>query len=92
MALRAGLAYRTWQQPTAEAETDTPMPAQELWTLVADAHLPLLDANPSFHLGIERWFYESVAVRLGYRIGFEREPERWVYPSVSAYAAAVKTC
>ena len=74
MALRAGLAYRTWQQPAAEAETDTPMPAQELWTLVADAHLPLLDANPSFHLGIERWFYESVAIRLGYRIGLNENP------------------
>ena len=74
MAIRAGLAYRTWQQPAAEAEADTPMPAQELWTLVADAHLPLLDANPSFHLGIERWFYESVAVRLGYRIGLNENP------------------
>ena len=74
MAVRAGLAYRTWQQPAAEAETDTPMPAQELWALVADAHLPLLDANPSFHLGIERWFYESVAIRLGYRIGLNENP------------------
>lgn len=74
MAVRAGLAYRTWQQPAAEAETDTPMPVQELWALVADAHLPLLDANPSFHLGIERWFYESVAIRLGYRIGLNENP------------------
>lgn len=74
MALRAGLAYRTWKQPVAEAETDKPMPTQELWALVADAHLPLLDANPSFHVGIERWFYESIAARLGYRIGFNENP------------------
>jgi hypothetical protein len=74
MALRAGLAYRTWKQPAAEAETDKPMPTQELWALVADAHLPLLDANPSFHVGIERWFYESIAARLGYRIGFNENP------------------
>ena len=69
MALRAGLAYRTWKQPAAEAEADKPMPAQEVWALVADVHLPLLDANPSFHIGAERWFYESVAARVGYRIG-----------------------
>ena len=74
MALRAGLAYRTWKQPAAEAETDTSMLAQELWALVADAHLPLLDANPSFHIGAERWFYESVAARVGYRIGLNQNP------------------
>ncbi len=74
MALRAGLAYRTWKQPAVEAETDKPMPTQELWAFVADAHLPLLDANPSFHVGVERWFYESVAARIGYRIGFNENP------------------
>ena len=74
MALRAGLAYRTWKQPAAEAEADKPMPTQELWALVADAHLPLLDANPSFHVGVERWFYESIAARIGYRIGFNENP------------------
>lgn len=74
MALRAGVAYRTWKQPAAEVETDKPMLAQEIWALVADAHLPLLDANPSFHVGVERWFYESIAARVGYRIGFNENP------------------
>ena len=74
MALRAGLAYRTWKQPAPEAEADNPMPAKEVWALVADAHLPLLDANPSFHLGAERWFYESIAARVGYRIGLNENP------------------
>ncbi len=74
MALRAGVAYRTWKQPAAEAETDKPMPAQEVWAWVADAHLPLLDANPSFHIGAERWFYESIAARIGYRIGLNQNP------------------
>ena len=74
MALRAGFAYRTWKQPAAEAEAEKPMPAQEVWALVADAHLPLLDANPSFHIGAERWFYNSVAARLGYRIGLNENP------------------
>ena len=74
MALRAGLAYRTWKQPAADAAADESMPAQELWALVADAHLPLLDANPSFHLGAERWFYESIAARVGYRIGLNENP------------------
>ena len=68
MALRAGLAYRTWKQPAAETEPDKLIPVQEVWALVADAHLPLLDANPSFHVGVERWFYNSVAARVGYRI------------------------
>ena len=75
MALRAGLAYRAWREPPpVAAEADTPMPPQELWALVADAHLPLLDANPSFHVGLERWFYESIAARIGYRVGFNENP------------------
>ena len=72
MALRAGLAYRTWKE--VATDTEEPMPAQEVWAFVADAHLPLLDANPSFHLGIERWFYDSVAARIGYRIGMNENP------------------
>ena len=91
MALRAGLAYRTWKQPEKKlpvTSDQSPEPlnskletgnsklerTQELWALVADAHLPLLDANPSFHVGIERWFYESIAARIGYRIGFNENP------------------
>lgn len=73
MALRAGFAYRTWKQSVA-AEAEEPMPPQELWTLVADAHLPFLDANPSFHLGMERWFYDSIAARVGYRISLNENP------------------
>ena len=72
MALRAGLAYRTWKQPAAEAEET--MPPSEVWAFVADANLPLIDANPSFHIGAERWFYESVAARVGYRIGMNENP------------------
>ena len=73
MAVRAGLAYRTWKQPAAAA-ADKLMPAQEVWALVADAHLPLLDANPSFHIGAERWFYGSIAARVGYQIGLNENP------------------
>ena len=73
MALRAGFAYRTWQE-SVTLEAEEPMPPQELWTLVADAHLPLLDANPSFHLGMERWFYDSIAARVGYRISLNENP------------------
>ena len=74
MALRAGFAYRTWKEPATEMETAEPMAAQEVWALVADAHLPLLDANPSFHVGMERWFYDSIAARVGYRIGMNENP------------------
>lgn len=72
MALRAGFAYRTWKE--SEMEGKEAMQPSELWTLVADAHLPLIDANPSFHLGIERWFYDAVAARIGYRIGLNENP------------------
>ena len=74
MALRAGIAYRTWKAPATEVETEEPMSVQEVWALVADAHLPLLDANPSFHVGVERWFYDSIAARVGYRIGMNENP------------------
>ena len=74
MALRAGIAYRTWKEPATEVETEEPMSVQEVWALVADAHLPLLDANPSFHVGVERWFYDSIAARVGYRIGMNENP------------------
>ena len=74
MALRAGFAYRTWKEPATEVETEEPMSPQEVWALVADAHLPLLDANPSFHVGVERWFYDSIAARVGYRIGMNENP------------------
>lgn len=70
MALRAGLAYRTWKA----IEADTSIPERGVWAFVADAHLPLIDANPSFHVGAERWFYDSVAARIGYRIGMNENP------------------
>ena len=74
MALRAGIAYRAWEASEAETETETPMPEREVWAFVADAHLPLIDANPSFHVGAERWFYNSVAARIGYRVGLNENP------------------
>ena len=74
MALRAGVAYRMWKQPMVEEGTEETMPPRELWALVADANFPLIDANPSFHIGAERWFYDSVAARLGYQIGMNENP------------------
>ena len=73
MSVRAGLAYRTWETVPIAGESDM-MEAHEVWAFVADAHLPLIDANPSFHIGAERWFYESVAARIGYRIGMNENP------------------
>ena len=70
LALRAGFAYRLLK----EVEIEEQMQQHELWTFVADAHLPLIDANPSFHFGVERWFYDIIAVRIGYRIGLNENP------------------
>ncbi len=72
MALRGGLAYRTWHDTQTDAEEE--VKRRELWTMVADAHLPLIDANPSFHLGVERWFYNMIAARVGYRLGLNDNP------------------
>lgn len=74
MAVRAGVAYRMWKQPMVEEGAEETMPSRELWAFVADANLPLIDANPSFHIGAERWFYDSVAARLGYQIGMNENP------------------
>ena len=72
MAIRGGLAYRIWRE--VEMDTEEPMIPSDLWTFVADAHLPLIDANPSFHFGVERWFYDIIAARIGYRIGLNENP------------------
>ena len=74
MAVRAGVAYRMWKQPMVEEGAEETLPPRELWAFVADANLPLIDANPSFHVGAERWFYDSVAARLGYQIGMNENP------------------
>lgn len=73
MAFRAGLAYRTWREVEMEPEENAKGP-HEIWSFVADAHIPLIDANPSFHVGIERWFYDIIAARVGYRIGLNDNP------------------
>ena len=72
LALRAGFAYRLFKE--VEIEDEEGKQQHELWTFVADAHLPLIDANPSFHFGIERWFYDIIAARIGYRIGLNENP------------------
>lgn len=72
LALRAGFAYRILQE--VEIEGVEGMQQHQLWAFVADAHLPLIDANPSFHFGIERWFYDIIAARVGYRIGLNENP------------------
>ncbi|MDE0087904.1 MAG: PorV/PorQ family protein [Candidatus Poribacteria bacterium] len=72
MALRAGFAYRIWKK--VELEVEEAMPPREVWAFVADANLPLIDAYPSFHIGIERWFYDVVAARVGYRISQTENP------------------
>lgn len=72
MAIRAGLAYRNWSEKATDSEEM--VKPSELWAIVADAHLPLIDANPSFHLGAERWFYNIIAARIGYRVGLNDNP------------------
>ena len=58
----------------ASESDDEVLPALELWAFGADAHIPLIDAAPSFHVGAERWFYDAVAARIGYRIGLNDNP------------------
>lgn len=72
LALRAGFAYRILRDVKIEGEEE--MQQQELWAIVADTHLPLIDAYPRFHFGIERWFYGIVAARIGFRISQTENP------------------
>lgn len=72
LALRAGFAYRLLKE--VEIEGEEGMQQHELWAFLADVHLPLIDANPSFHFGIERWFYDIIAARIGYRLGLNENP------------------
>ena len=83
MTVRAGIAYETFVDPAAvnEEKPDSGEIQQHvegmkkpLYTFVADANLPLIDAHPSFHIGAERWFYDSVAARIGYRIDLNENP------------------
>ena len=73
IAIRAGMAYRTWKEVVGENPGLDALP-REVWALGADVHIPLIDASPSFHIGAERWFYDVVAARLGYRIGLNDNP------------------
>ncbi len=72
LALRAGLAYKLSKTITLDDAADTQQ--QPFWAFAADIHLPLLDAHPSFHFGLERWFYNSIAARIGYRLGRNENP------------------
>lgn len=72
LALRAGFSYRLLNE--VEVEVEEGMQQQELWAFLADVHLPMIDANPSFHFGIERWFYDIIAARIGYRLGLNENP------------------
>ena len=78
IAIRAGIAYRTWEEAVGEtaaleAAASDALP-REVWAIGADAHIPLIDASPSFHIGAERWFYDAVAARVGYRVGLNDNP------------------
>ena len=73
IAIRAGMAYRTWKESVGDNPGLDVLP-REVWALGADVHIPLIDASPSFHIGAERWFYDVVAARLGYRIGLNDNP------------------
>ena len=73
IAIRVGVAYRTWKEVVEENPGLDALPS-EVWALGADVHIPLIDAAPSFHIGAERWFYDVVAARLGYRIGLNDNP------------------
>ena len=71
MNIRGGIAYQVRTQPSL---TD-PTPPRDLFAIVGDVNIPLIAGYPTFHVGIENWFHDVLAVRVGYNISKGENPK-----------------
>ncbi|MBI1928506.1 hypothetical protein HYR99_30220, partial [Candidatus Poribacteria bacterium] len=69
MNVRGGVAYQIRTKPG----TDDPTP-RDLFALVGDVNIPIVGGFPTFHVGVENWFYDVIALRVGYNIGQGENP------------------
>ena len=71
MNVRTGIAYRTRTQPIP----DSGRQPQDLFSLAADVNYPIVGGFPTFHLGAENWFYNILALRVGYSFSQGENPK-----------------
>ncbi len=62
MNVRGGIAYHVRTQSNPESTR----PPQDMFALAADVNYPIVAGYPTFHLGAENWFYDILALRVGY--------------------------
>ena len=71
MNVRTGIAYRTRTQPIPDSRRQP----QDLFALAADVNYPIVGGFPTFHLGAENWFYNMLALRVGYSFSQGENPK-----------------
>ena len=69
MTLRCGIAYQIGEM----FSLTNPKPARDLFAIVADVDIPILSGFPTFHIGAENWFYDVLALRVGYSVSQQGE-------------------
>ena len=69
--LRCGIAY----QIREKFSLTNPRSARDLFAIVADVDIPRLSGYPTFHVGAENWFYDVLALRMGYSISQGENPK-----------------
>jgi hypothetical protein len=74
MALRGGVAYQVRTQRSFADQS----PPRDLFAIVADVNVPIVGGYPTFHIGAENWFYNVIAVRVGYRASKGENPNNGV--------------
>ena len=84
MNVRGGIAYQVRTQSRSEdADQSEPTPdnarqSQDLFAFAADVNYPIVAGFPTFHLGAENWFYNILALRVGYSFGQGENPKNGV--------------
>jgi hypothetical protein len=71
MTLRCGIAYQIGEM----FSLTNPKPARDLFAIVADVDIPILSGFPTFHIGAENWFYDVLALRVGYSVSQGENPK-----------------
>ena len=81
MNVRGGIAYhiraktRSEASDKSEPNPDSDRQPQDLLALAADVNYPIVAGFPTFHLGVENWFYSMLALRVGYSFSQGENPK-----------------
>lgn len=69
--LRGGIAFQTRKR----VALTNPKPARDHFAIVADVDIPIPSGFPTFHVGAENWFYDVLALRVGYSMSQGENPK-----------------